>query len=63
MATRKQTSRFRGAAYPTVEQINSDVISKLAGDYWAPNNDEMDARKPFDVHVVKGVYHDIVSGR
>ncbi|XP_022090524.1 intron-binding protein aquarius-like [Acanthaster planci] len=39
---------------PTVEQINADILTQLASEYWAPHSHL--PRRPFDPKVIEDVY-------
>ncbi|GAB6024502.1 hypothetical protein CHUAL_009656 [Chamberlinius hualienensis] len=40
---------------PTVEQINTDELTKLANQYWAPNSTE--TKLPFNPEIIGEIYH------
>ncbi|XP_071786990.1 RNA helicase aquarius-like [Asterias amurensis] len=46
--------RARGQA-PTIEQINADILTQLASEYWAPHSNL--PRRSFEPKVIEDVYH------
>lgn len=55
--SKKSAGRTRNAV-PTVEQISSDRITKLAGQYWAPG----ESKKPYNLQIVDDIYRDEIKG-
>ncbi|XP_077992997.1 RNA helicase aquarius-like [Glandiceps talaboti] len=53
-------SGSKRAAAPTVQQINADVLTQLASNYWAPHSNL--PRKPFDVKVIEDIYRKELLG-
>nr|XP_058954982.1 RNA helicase aquarius-like [Pocillopora verrucosa] len=54
----KKSAGRRRNAVPTVEQISSDRITKLASQYWAPG----ESKKPFNPQIVDDIYKDEIKG-
>jgi hypothetical protein len=54
-----KTGPKRSAAAPTVDQIQSDNLTELASQYWAPQT--MAKHKPFDPKVINMIYKDDIK--
>ena len=48
------SKKRRGGLAPTVEQIQTDVITKTASLYWAPYSEEQ--KQPYNPRIINDIY-------